>query len=89
MPHFGRKFLRLNYIYTKKHLYPQSNSCADIDGTKMWSSCGSTYCSCLARWVIRTLRRAVLERAAKPSHAAARPLGKVLGTLRTIFIKLD
>ena len=48
----------------------------------LWSSCGSTYCTCVARCVILTLRRPVLETIVKPSHAEASVLCKVLGTIK-------
>jgi hypothetical protein len=38
--------------------------------------------------VWRTLRRSVLEPEAKPSRTEASALCKVLGTLRTVFMKL-
>ena len=31
-----------------KHLYPKLNSYGDNGERKMWSSCGSTYCTCFA-----------------------------------------
>jgi hypothetical protein len=34
--------------YNPKHLYPKLNGYGDNDQRKVWSSCGSTYCSCSA-----------------------------------------
>ena len=45
---------------------------SDNDPRKMWFSCGSVP-------VIRTLCRSVLEPIAKPSHAEASVICKVLG----------
>ena len=36
------------YRYNPKHLYPKLNGHGDNDQRKMWSSCGSTYCTCPA-----------------------------------------
>jgi hypothetical protein len=44
--------------------------------------------TCLTWFVIRTLRRSVLESIAKPSHSEASVLCKVLGILRRVFIKI-
>ena len=46
--------LRENVPYVKvhrsnpKHLYPKSNGYGDNGERKVWSSCGSTYCTCTA-----------------------------------------
>ena len=34
--------------YNPKHLYPKFNCYGDNGERKMWSSCGSTYCTCFA-----------------------------------------
>ena len=34
--------------YYPKHLYPKLNSYGDNGERKVWSSCGSTYCTCFA-----------------------------------------
>jgi hypothetical protein len=34
------------YRYNPKHLYPKLNGYGDNDQRKVWSSCGSTYCTC-------------------------------------------
>jgi hypothetical protein len=34
------------YRYNPKHLYPKLNGYGDNGQGKMWSSCGSTYCTC-------------------------------------------
>jgi len=34
--------------YNPKHLYPKLNGYGDNDQRKVWSSCGSTYCTCYA-----------------------------------------
>ena len=44
---------------------------------KLWSSCVSMYWSCSRFCVIHTLRRPVLERIPKPSHAEANVLGNI------------
>ena len=36
------------YRYNPKHLYPKFNRYGDNGQRKMWSSCGSTYCTCPA-----------------------------------------
>ena len=36
------------YRYNPKHLYPKLNSYGDNGQRKLWSSCGSTYCTCPA-----------------------------------------
>jgi hypothetical protein len=36
------------YQYNPKHLYPKLNSYGDNGQRKVWSSCGSTYCTCSA-----------------------------------------
>ena len=49
VPDFGRMFLKLKYTdLTKKHLYPKLNGYGDNGERKMWSSCGSTYCTSFA-----------------------------------------
>jgi len=35
---------------------------------KIWSSCGSTYCTCVARCIIITLHMSVLEPVVKRSY---------------------
>jgi hypothetical protein len=34
------------YRYNPKHLYPKLNGYGDNGQRKVWSSCGSTYCTC-------------------------------------------
>jgi hypothetical protein len=34
------------YPYNPKHLYPKVNGYGDNGQRKVWSSCGSTYCTC-------------------------------------------
>ena len=36
------------YRYNPKHLYPKLNGYGDNGQRKVWSSCGSTYCTCPA-----------------------------------------
>jgi hypothetical protein len=36
------------YRYNPKHLYPKLNGYGDNGERKVWSSCGSTYCTCYA-----------------------------------------
>jgi hypothetical protein len=36
------------YRYNPKHLYPKLNGYGDNGQRKVWSSCGSTYCTCSA-----------------------------------------
>jgi len=46
---FGRMFVKLKYTdITKKRLYPKLNGYGDKDERKVWSSCGSTYCTWFA-----------------------------------------
>jgi len=52
VPDFGKIFRKLKYIdITQKHLYPKLNGYRDNSERKVWSSCGSTYCTCFAWWV--------------------------------------
>ena len=59
VPDFGRAFLMLKYTeITQKHLYPKLNGYGDNGQRKVWSSGGSTLCTCqltalsmLCRWV--------------------------------------
>jgi len=55
----------------------------------MWSSCGSSYCTRLKCCLLHYLHKCVLETIAKPSHAEASVLCKVLGILRTSCMKLE
>ena len=49
VPAFGRMFLTLKYTeLTQKHLYPKLNGYGDNGESNVWSSCGSTYCTCFA-----------------------------------------
>jgi len=36
------------YRYNPKHLYPKLNGYGDNGVRIVWSSCGSTYCTCVA-----------------------------------------
>jgi len=66
------------------------NGYGDHDAKKkIWSLCGSSYYTCLNWCVLRILHKYVLEPIAKPSHAEAGVLCKVLGNLRTICMKLE
>jgi hypothetical protein len=49
------------YRYNPKHLYPKLNDYGDNGQRKVWSSCGSTYCTCSADRFTRTLRMPILE----------------------------
>jgi hypothetical protein len=49
------------YRYNPKHLYPNLNSYGDNSQRKVGASCGSTYCTCSADRVTRTLRMPILE----------------------------
>jgi hypothetical protein len=64
LPYFANKFLRLMYSDITKHtyVYPRFNSNGDNDAWKMWSSCNSTYWTCLICCFDRTLRRPSLRR---------------------------
>jgi hypothetical protein len=64
------------------------NGYGDSDRKKTWSSCGSTYCTCLKWRVIRTLRRPTLDPTDKPDHTEASVLCKVIRIVITIFMKL-
>jgi len=49
VPDFGRVFLMLKYTdITQKHLCPKLNGYGDKGERKVWSSCGSTYCTWFA-----------------------------------------
>ena len=43
---FGRVFLMLKYTDNPKHLYPKLNGYGDNGQRKVWSSGGSTHCTC-------------------------------------------
>jgi hypothetical protein len=60
------------------YLHPKLNNYGDNSRGKRWYSCGSAY---------YTLRRAVLEPTAKPSHTKASVVYKVLVALGIIFKK--
>ena len=47
--------------YNKKYSYPKLSSCRNTDARKIRYSCASPYCTSLARFVIHTLRRSVLQ----------------------------
>jgi len=44
----------------QKHLYPKLNDYGDKGERKVWSSCGSTYCTWFAWRITRTLRMSAL-----------------------------
>ena len=67
--------------YYQTYLHTELNGYGCNGVRKKWSSCGSTYCTCLTWRVIHTLRRSVLEPLTMPSHTGARVLRKMLGTL--------
>jgi len=48
VPDFGRMFLKLKYTDNPKHLYPKLNVYGHNGERKVWSSRGSTYCTCFA-----------------------------------------
>jgi hypothetical protein len=76
-------FLWLKYIdIIKKCPYAKLNRYEDNVAIKMWSSCGSTYCTFLTLCVNRTVQL-FLEPIAKTLV-----LFKVLGNLRAIFMRL-
>jgi hypothetical protein len=51
VPNFGRVFLKVKvYRYNPKHLYPKLNGYGDNGQRKLWSSCGSTYCTDAVSW---------------------------------------
>jgi hypothetical protein len=84
----GRRFFMLNYIYVAKNTYIRNWMLTEIlKRKKIWYSYGSMSCTCLTWWLILTLHRTILEPIPKLKHAAARVLCKVLGSLRTIFLK--
>ena len=68
--------------YNKKCPYAKLNRYEDNVAIKMWSSCGSTYCTFLTLCVNRTVQL-FLEPIAK-----ALLLFKVLGNLRAVFMRL-
>jgi hypothetical protein len=49
------------YRYNPKHLYPKLNGYGDDGQRKVWSSCGSMYCTCSADRVTCTLCMPILE----------------------------
>jgi hypothetical protein len=58
VPHFGRVFLMLKYTDITQNTYPKLNGYGDNGQRKVWSSGGSTHCTCqltalpmLRRWV--------------------------------------
>jgi hypothetical protein len=82
LSYFGKTFLRFDYSEIKVPISKAEKR------EKCYSLEVYTYCPCLVRCVIRSLRSFVLEPIAKPSNAAARVLCKVLGKLRTTFMKI-
>jgi len=47
VPEFGRGVPYVNiYRYNPKHLCPKLNGYGDNGQRKVWSSCGSTHCTC-------------------------------------------
>jgi hypothetical protein len=49
VPEFARVFLMLKYTdVTLNYLYPKLNGYGNNGQRKVWSSCGSTYCTCSA-----------------------------------------
>ena len=48
VPEFGRMFLTLKYtdITRNTYVYPKLNGYGDNCERKVWSSCGSTFCTC-------------------------------------------
>jgi len=49
VPDFGRVFLMLKYTdINPKHLCPKLNGYGNKGAKKVWSSCGSTYCTWFA-----------------------------------------
>jgi len=57
VPDFGRVFLMLKvYRYNPKHLCPKLNGYGDKGSRKVWSSCGSAYCTWFAWRNTHTLR---------------------------------
>jgi hypothetical protein len=48
VPDFGRMFLKLKYTELSKTLYPKLNGYGDNGERKLWSSCGSMYCTWFA-----------------------------------------
>ena len=74
--------------YNQTHPHLKFNSYRDNGTRKMSSSCSSTYCNYLTWLVFCTLCKSVLEPIGKASPLEVNVLHKVLGNLRTIFMKL-
>ena len=55
------------YRYNPKHLYPKLNGHGDNGERKVWSCCGSTYCTCFACWYPYTAH--VRPSVSQPSQA--------------------
>ena len=55
------------YRYNPKHLCPKLNGYGDNGQRKVWSSCGSTYCTWLAWRNTHTLR--IVRPCLQPAHA--------------------
>ena len=81
--------LRGNVPYVKvhrsnpKHLYPKLNGYGDNGERKVWSSCGSTYCTCVA-YCYRTLRMSVLQ-----SHSRVKHIPPSLSTDVTVTVNCN
>jgi len=87
LPCFVRKFITIIYITITKHNCIRRRIVMD-HGRKLISSCVSTYCTCLVRCFIHTLRMSVLQPISRPSNTVASVLYEILGDIRTIFMKL-
>ena len=74
-----------SFISNQKRLYSDLEGYGNTEVRTLWSSCGSTYCTCLA-WCVTAQSRSVFEPTAKSCNVA-RVLSKVLGNITTIFMK--
>jgi hypothetical protein len=88
MSYFGGTFLRFIYVHITKYIDVRFWTFTEIMKRENVVFCGCMYCINLTCSVFRTLRRSVLQLIAKPSHAEASVLRKVLGIVREILIKL-
>ena len=69
--------------YNPKHLYPKLNGYGDNGERKVWSSCGSTYCTCSA-CCYPTLRMSVLQ-----SHSRVKHIPTSLSTDVTVTVNCN
>ena len=69
--------------YNPKHLYPKLDGYGDNGERKVWSSCGSTYCTCFA-CCYPTLCMSVLQ-----SHSRVKHIPHSLSTDVTVTVNCN